>query len=248
MRRGRFAVGATVAVIVAVSLGVIATTHHPQPAYVSHFDNALTDIPKPVAAIAPARLSLPAKPTVLFFGDSWVQGYGADKPKDGWAYVAGRQLGTYTIDGIGGTGFLIDGPKHQGTYLQRMLRLQIPYAPQLVVVQGGINDSRIAYAPIGAAVTDLVDTIHYRWPDAQVLLMGPPVPNLPVSDVLRGTDQLMQQAALANHVAYISELQEGWTTTANLKQYIDLRIFHPNTAGHAYFAQRFLTDLAALNG
>ncbi len=199
------------------------------------------------------KLTLSAHPRVLFLGDSWTEGYGASKPGNGVATRLMARLGwTGYATGIGGTGYLSDGPNHEGTYLQRLLKVQqseIGGNPDLVVVQGSINDDRKGLPAISAAVADVEAVIHNRWPSAQVLFV------LPFTPYASGTgdpyvsqlDVAMQAAVSAQKLAWISPIQEAWTTPDVVKKYINPRIEHPTDAGYDYFTGKLATAVQSLS-
>ena len=77
---------------------------------------------------------------MLIFGDSWTYGSAANAPELGYAYVLGGTLGWETIvNGVRGSGYLkpgLDG----GTFGERIAALDPALDPDLVIVQGSIND------------------------------------------------------------------------------------------------------------
>ena len=77
----------------------------------------------PPAPRPPEPLALPAQPRVLLVGDSYSEGYGAEPVSEGFAFHVAGPLGwSLTRDGIGSTGYLNPGPRHQGTFRERLLR------------------------------------------------------------------------------------------------------------------------------
>lgn len=110
-------------------------------------------------ATSPEPLALPEHPTVLVFGDSWTYGSAASDPSLGYAYVVGELAGWKTIvDGVGGSGYLkpgIDGADF-GT---RIAALDPALDPDLVIVQGSINDRREGADGYRAAVDAAWDTL-----------------------------------------------------------------------------------------
>ena len=90
----------------------------------------------------PAR-RCPITPRVLIFGDSWVYGSAAIVPTLGFAYLLGESEGWDTIvDGVRGSGYLkpgLDG----GSYRERIAALDPALDPDLIIVEGSINDRRL---------------------------------------------------------------------------------------------------------
>src|SRR5690606_39017085 len=107
----------------------------------------------PAMSAAETRpLTIPEGARVLVFGDSWTWGQSAVDRTRGYAYVLGRERGwNVTVDGVRGSGYLrpgIDG----GTFGERIAALDPALDPDLVIIQGSINDRREDLRGLGAAV------------------------------------------------------------------------------------------------
>ncbi|BDV30139.1 SGNH/GDSL hydrolase family protein [Microbacterium terricola] len=199
--------------------------------------------------IAAAPLSLPEDATVLVFGDSWTYGSAATVPTLGYAYRLGGLLGwTTLVDGVRGSGYLkpgIDGP----AFGERIADLDPTLDPDLVIVQGSIND-RVRY-PSGYedAVNAAWDALADVYPAASVVILGPAPQVLPVEANTARMDSDLAALAAARGWAYISPIHEEWITAANYADVIDTSDFgrdHPSDAGHAYLAERLAASLTAL--
>lgn len=201
------------------------------------------------AQSAPAALVLGSDTRMLVFGDSWTYGSAATVTTDGYAYVAGRVLGWETVvDGVRGSGYLkagIDGP----SFPDRIAALDPALDPDLIVVQGSINDRRL-YTPLYSfEVRDTWDALHARFPDAAIVILGPAPQVLPVEEPTAAIDADLRQLAADRGWWYISPLQEEWITDANYLDVIDASDVgrdHPSTAGHAYLAERLVEALRSL--
>lgn len=125
------------------------------------------------AVIAPAPLVLPEKPTVLVFGDSWTYGSAATVPTLGYAYLLADLLGGETIvDGVRGSGYLkpgLDGP----TFGERIAALDPSATPDLVIIQGSINDRAQGVAGYRDAVNAAWDTLTATYPEAAIVCSVP---------------------------------------------------------------------------
>lgn len=196
----------------------------------------------PVAAtIAPAPLSLPEDARVLVFGDSWVYGSAATTPTLGFAYRLADELGVETIvDGVRGSGYLkpgIDGP----SYGERIAALDPALAPDLVLVEGSINDRRLHPAGYRDAVTAAWDALAAAYPEADIVILGPAPQVLPVEESTRRIDDDLRALAAERGWWYVSPIAEDWITDANYLDVIDTGPIgrdHPSTDGHAYLAAR----------
>ncbi|GAA1935115.1 hypothetical protein GCM10009775_28780 [Microbacterium aoyamense] len=212
--------------------------------------------PPVVAAVdaappATVPLALPQHPTVLVFGDSWVYGSAATEPTLGFAYVAAEKLGWNAIvDGVRGSGYLkpgYDGP----AYGERIAALDPSLDPDLVIVEGSINDRRLYPGGYESAVTSAWDDLAALYPDAQIVVLGPAPQILPVEKETAQIDADLASFAAERGWLYISPIEQEWITDANYGSVIDtseLGNDHPSTEGHAYLASRLDEALTALSG
>jgi lysophospholipase L1-like esterase len=182
---------------------------------------------------------------VLYFGDSWTAGYSASWD-NGYAWQsAAANTWKPLIYGNPGSGYIVGGPS--GVLFQSAFEALPPMSPQLVILQGGINDAG-DYGDVTTAARTLIGTAQARFPDAQIVVLGPAPFSWPLADGVRTVDASLERAARESGVPYISPVQEEWLTGENIGAFIDPATLHPNDQGHAYFAERLnsaLTDLAA---
>ncbi|MFC8680914.1 SGNH/GDSL hydrolase family protein [Microbacterium ureisolvens] len=203
------------------------------------------------ASVPPAPLALEEGARVLVFGDSWVYGSAANVPALGFAYLLAGQLGVETIvDGVRGSGYLkpgLDGP----SYGERIAALDPALAPDLILVEGSINDRKLYPAGYREAVTAAWDALASTYPDADIVILGPSPQVLPVQSATREIDAELSALAAARGWWYISPIAEDWITTANYLDVIDTGPVgrdHPSTAGHAYLADRVARAVERLEG
>ena len=208
------------------------------------------DAPGAVAAEAPAALALPATPRVLIFGDSWTYGSAASDPALGYAYVAAQTLGwDAVVDGARGSGYLkpgIDG----GSFGERIAALDRQLRPDLVILQGSINDRRQGAEGYRAAVEAAWDDLTSTYPDAAIVVLGPAPQVLPVERETARIDADLRDLAAARGWWYISPIAEDWITAARYADVIDTSDIgrdHPSTAGHAYLASRLVEAIAGIS-
>ena len=218
--------------------------------------------PEPVAPVAGARgdaavaASVPPAPLVveegarvLVFGDSWVYGSAATVPTLGFAYRLADELGVETVvDGVRGSGYLkpgLDGP----AYGERVAALDPALDPDLIIVEGSINDRRLYPTGYRDAVTAAWDALEARYPDAAIVILGPSPQVLPVESPTSAIDTDLAELAAARGWWYISPIVEEWITTANYLDVIDTGPIgrdHPSTDGHAYLAARVADAIEAM--
>lgn len=200
-------------------------------------------------AVTPDLLDLPEGATVLIFGDSWTFGSAASDPTLGYAYVVSDLTGWTTIvDGVRGSGYLkpgIDGPDF-GT---RVAALDPTLEPDLVIIQGSINDRRLVPTGYDAAVNAAWDRLSATYPSARIVVLGPAPQVLPVQRATARIDRDLARLAAQRGWWYVSPLREGWITEANYLDVIDTGIGrnHPSTAGHAYLAERLAEAIATIS-
>lgn len=198
--------------------------------------------PDPAAADRP-RLTLGDRPRVLIFGDSYVEGYGADPVTAGFAYRVGHPLHwRVTVDGVGGTGYVNPGPHQEGDYLSRLRTA--PVGPfDLVVLEGGANDSRMPLDQLAPAVDATVRAVRAKYPVAQIALMGPlEVHSNPVATRVAVNTVLARYAA-STRLVFLSPFCERWFATADPQALINPQNGHPDNAGYALAARLFVRDI-----
>lgn len=200
--------------------------------------------------VAPAPLALPDHPRVLVFGDSWTYGSAATVPTLGYAYLLADLLGGETIvDGVRGSGYLkpgLDGP----TFGERIAALDPALTPDLVLIQGSINDRAQGVAGYREAVTAAWDALAAKYPDATIVVLGPAPHELPVGAETARIDADLGELAGARGWWYISPVAQNWITPQNYLDVIDVEVGrkHPSTNGHRYLAEKVAAALDELRG
>lgn len=203
----------------------------------------------PIAAaqdgISPAALTLPEHPTVLVFGDSWTYGSAANPPTRGYAYLLADLIhGETVVDGVRGSGYQkpgLDGPD----YLTRIRALDATITPDLIIIEGSINDRRENPAAFPAAVNAAWDALTDKFPRVPIVVLGPAPHELPVGASTARIDHDLSVMAAERAWWYISPVQEKWITPENYLRLIDVGAGrkHPTNAGHEFLAQKVFEAL-----
>ncbi|WP_175986002.1 SGNH/GDSL hydrolase family protein [Microbacterium tenebrionis] len=240
-RAGRAA--ALIAIVAAVACGVLLGVWRP---WVPAVGDSPVLASEESAAIAPTPLVLPEHPRVLVFGDSWTYGSAASEPTLGYAYVLADLIdGETIVDGVRGSGYLkpgIDGPD----FGDRIATLDPELDPDLVIIQGSINDHKLGSVGYRDAVTSAWDALAATYPDTPIVVLGPAPHMLPVGAGTIRIDQDLEALTAARGWWYISPVQDQWITEQNYLDVIDVEVGkrHPSTAGHRYLAEKVAAALA----
>lgn len=186
---------------------------------------------------------------VLFLGDSYTAGVGADHPQNGFAGVLSRGRGWIaTVDGIGGTGFTAAGPVDgraggAGQYPGRIDKwAAADLQPLLVVLQGGQNDAQADSARLSSAVESTVARARQAWPLARIVVIGPSPP-YPVCTKFTHVSSAVREGAQNAGVPFVDAVGLEWFTAENSSKYAFSDQQHLNTAGHSYLAARISASL-----
>jgi lysophospholipase L1-like esterase len=186
--------------------------------------------------------ALPDAPFVSFIGDSWTYGAGATD-SGGYAYRTGRLLGwTHRVLGVSGSGYVQDGA---GTPFDRRILPAVSGAPDVVVIQGSINERDTAVEELAPAVADTLGRlVRAAGPDTAVVVVGASyVPEVPGTKVDRINDTVRAVAARLG-LPFVDVAAENWSDPADPSIWADLS--HPNDAGAEQIAERLAPVLQAV--
>lgn len=233
--------GLVSALIVAIAVVGVWRPWTPPPATIAAGAGEL-----PVAP--PAPLDLPDDARVLILGDSWTWGQAAE-PGQGYAYVIAELTGwTTVVDGIPGSGYLRPG-KGGPEFGARMAGLDRDIDPDLIIVQGSINDRHLYPTGYREAVTNAWDTLSRIYSDVPIVILGPAPHILPLEQSVAAIDADLKDLAAQRGWWYISPVTENWITDADYLRVIDTSEVgrnHPSTEGHRYLAERLAASIAAI--
>jgi acyl-CoA thioesterase-1 len=190
-----------------------------------------------------AHLSLPEDPSVLIMGDSFAEGFGAKPRSKGYAFMLGTFMGwdDVTVDHEGRTGFVADNKGLGKAYPARLKDLMNSgiTEPDLVILQGSINDSSGTNEEIQAAVNEALISIDKAWSDTDIVVTAP----ITYRSFARIESAL--SASLAEHnVVYLNDgIPRAWLPQSPELYAPDT--WHPSTEGHARIARTMSEALRA---
>ena len=178
----------------------------------------------------------------VILGDSYTSGtagIAGVNHFDVWASQVARRLGwgDFYRSGIGGTGYSARGAGFPN-FLERFDADVLPFAPEVLVVAGGYNDSVSA---VGPAASALFDRIQATLPNTVVVVVGP-------WDPRTGAQTLRDniRAAVGNrpNFYFFDTVADNWF--AERATMIGADGVHPTQTGHDRIADEFVTDFKAL--
>ena len=215
--------------------------------------SAASTQPTPSAAVVTGTPSPPEYPTVpgaspdapfvSFIGDSWTAGVGATD-EVGYAPLTGRLLGwQHRVLGVGGSGYVRGGSGN--VPFDERIPAAVAGNPDVVVVQGTINERSTPSPELAAAVTDtLTRLVAGAGPDTTVLVVGAShVPGVPVQYVDKVNDVVRAEAARQG-LLFVDVAAEVWSDPADPSIWADP--YHVNDAGARAIAERLAPVLEGL--
>lgn len=180
-------------------------------------------------------------PHVLVFGDSWTYGQAATKREDGYAYrlssIGGWRV---TVAGEPASGYLRAGMWGH-TFGERIAALDPAIAPDLIVMQGSINDRILPKDGYRDAVAAAWDALTEKFPEARVVVLGPAPQVLPVESATARIDRDLSELAADRDWEYVSPIRARWITEDNYLDVIDTSARgkdHPSDDGHLFLARQ----------
>jgi len=183
---------------------------------------------------------------VVFFGDSWTQGYSASPETSGYAYRVGQRLGVVAEVKSGrGSGYVNLGADNAGTYKDRLLPLPVDPDVRLLILQGSVNDLRYWKQARPAAV-EAMTLAREKFPSAQIVVLAPAPAKAEDIDAVRTLSEQITSAASSLGLYVINPAARGWIDGSNIDTIIDPVTRHPSTQGHAFLADKLLEALQEL--
>lgn len=152
--------------------------------------------PGTATTIAPSIRS----PRVMLVGDSYGGGAGGTQYAYGYGRTLARLMGwadmwtAYTS--ISSTGLVKDASSSVGRYITRLAGDVIPHNPDLVIVQGSLNDNPyVGQGVIGPALETYVNTLKAAHPNCVVVATSPLYVGDPPASYLQIRDEMQPVAA-----------------------------------------------------
>lgn len=224
------------AAIATTALVVIALTYHPSPRVSADTPHALTvasPTPTPVQeVISPSQ----GRQTVVAYllGDSYSAGAGADAD-EGFVPVMSAELGwdTTTVS-LSGGGYLNIGVDKSGPFSAKVDVAQLKaVAPDIVILQGGINDKGLDSSKERAGVADTIKKVRSVLPKTPIAVIGLLQPTGSGEAYVERTRVDIRAAAKSFlNVLYVDPSTWTYPTISDG--------IHPTTAGHAAIAQHIV--------
>lgn len=191
-------------------------------------------LPTSTAATPNVKLELPADPSVLVLGDSFSLGVGAKPRSRGYVDVLADEMGwtNVTVDGAGATGFVADNKGRSPVYEER-LRKRIESseeAPDMVIMQGAVNDTSATSEEMRQAVSGSLASIQSGWPGTDIVVTAP----ITYRNFGR-IETAMADAVSGKDVVYLNDgMPRAWLPQSRELHAEDE--WHPSTEGHARIA------------
>lgn len=180
-------------------------------------------------------------PVALVVGDSYSEGYGATDPKsEGYvpliAAATGWEMNVLTTSG---GGYTKPGVNNNGPFGRLLRDADLAgLSPDVIIIQGGINEPGTDAATMIAAVTDAAQIVRADLPTVPLVIVGLLQPTGAGPDYAQRARNAMQTATDAIDNALFIE------TDSLTYEVIGDRI-HPNTAGYSAIAETILTQMRA---
>lgn len=175
--------------------------------------------------------------SIAFLGDSFVAGYGGG----GGSYVdqVGSMLGaTITADGVVGSGIVNYG---EGQPYGPRLAALLATDPDILVIQGSVNDLLTPSDAVATAATTLVDDAKTHRPRVSIVLVGPIYLTSETLPALLEQRAALQIVAAAEDITYVDPT--GWITDETAPTLIGADRIHPTAAGYAVIATEMAKQL-----
>jgi len=180
--------------------------------------------------------------TIAVIGDSWSAGAGSDTNTSfsSFGAEAARELGVKgVIFAARGTGYVATSTAG-GVYRERLARVAA-VEPDLVVVQGSVNDTRQSTPDdVGAASKQLFSELRELLPNAVIVATGPMDAPITVPQQTIASAAAIRESALETDVHFVDPVGERWLP-------LDDDLFsdglHPNQAGYDLIAARLADAL-----
>lgn len=195
-----------------------------------------------------------AQPSVLFIGDSYTAGSGAQEQSYGCA--AAVRLGWLChLSAVPGTGYISGGPANRFTvdpyigestsFNERIPKLALIYRPDVVVLDGGRNDEFPPLLDVFNAMAATIAETHRAWPAATIVFIRPRYLAEPDDDLNFDTefvDTLVVKSGVENLVVLDPIERLARRNTAPLLGQDEI---HPNRQGEQALTKALVGEFLA---
>ncbi|NKG20308.1 GDSL-type esterase/lipase family protein [Paeniglutamicibacter terrestris] len=228
-------IGVIVLAVSVVLLGVfVIDSNSPGPTGMLHADGSSS--PSSTDAQPPATKDS-SNPTVAFIGDSYTAGAGAS-PGHTWPEILALSRGwdSYRSFAHGGTGYAtsvrenatrVCGLDACPSYVE-VLPAVIAYAPTLVIVSGGRNDTGKTLDQVALGASTLFDSLVLALPESSIVVTSPIWDARQPPATLDGISRVVRRAAENSNVYYL-DLGQPFAGRPAL---ITGDLVHPNDQGY----------------
>jgi len=209
----------------------------------------------------------------VFLGDSFTEGTGGNSVFNNYASICSQLLGWECWNsGSGGTGYIATGSVGRVKFQDRVTHDVISYNPDIVVIEGGTNDTTQDQSTLSTAVNLLISTVKTALPSAKIYVLS----NFAVQGIttnITNTRNTIKTASASNGVYFIDSVsgatydttgalitQEtgSWITgigsvtniqtTGNASIYTASDTGHPSIEGYRYIGERLAGEIVKLSG
>lgn len=180
------------------------------------------------------------KPLMVFFGDSYTFGNGADGPDRIYGRTIADRLGfNFWADGIGGAGWLSTGAGAPVTRVSARIA-KLNRTPSVIVNALGYNDAGGDMAAVLTNCKAGVAAQRTAWPNAKIVLLGPWTP-LGAKPTLVAVKNAIEACAVATSATFVDI--ENIINSSNSATYTGPDGVHPAPAndGHAFLGAAIAT-------
>ncbi|MCY1694132.1 SGNH/GDSL hydrolase family protein [Curtobacterium sp. SL109] len=224
-RNRAIALGCAIVAIV----GLTAGAYKARVAYISH--EGCESVRAYEKSVGPVQVIGKGAKRITVIGDSYSTGDMLSDRADAWVDdFASEQDATVSVLAQGGTGYTNAGFCGDSTFGSRVRQVAAT-DPQLVIVEGGLNDTAATEDEERTAAERVLRSLRGH----NVVVVGPV--DVPVLEGEGAVDLALSGAARAEGARYISAL--GWPIALGADKK------HPTAAGHAEFAQRVAAAIAS---
>ena len=226
----------TLTLILSIALMITLSTGHPDVGPNS-FRAAGANPVEPAIHYGAQTSSLAiSRPMLAVVGASFAAGVGAGRPQRSWPYLLAQAEGwRVVVSADPGAGFLNLGAGRRGPFSRLARRLALArLQPQLIIVQGGYNDTGNSPRVEEAQVIELLKSLHRDSPRARLCVLSSFSPASGATRQELATDQEITVAARRAfpNAIILDPLVEKWVFPRIADH------FHPSPAGHQWIASR----------